>query len=109
WPRFLGLHAFERLGHVELSDLRTLDGAVGATPGHVTPTPDDSLDDTANPEAADVRRGVEVRDQRLKGMTDLVARCGNVLQDQIQQRTQVRLERLRIGVERGAPRLGVAV
>ena len=54
-------------------------------------------------------RGVEIRHERLEGMAVLVARRGNVLQDQVEKGMEVLRQRLRIGVERGAACPGIAV
>ncbi len=108
-PGLLGFHALERLGHVELRHLRALDGAVRATPGDLLTAPDRPVGDTAEREATDVRRRVEVRHEGLEGMVHLVPRRWNVLDDQVEKRAEVWRERLWIRVERGAARPGVAV
>ena len=65
-PGLLGVDAVERLGDVELGDLRALDRAVGAAPGDLLAAADRAVAHAAEREAADVGRGVEVRDERLQ-------------------------------------------
>ena len=73
-PRLGGLDAVERLGHVELRHLGALDGAVGAAPGDLLALADRAVPHPADREPADVRRGVEIRDERLQRMPLLVDR-----------------------------------
>ena len=108
-PGLVGLDAVERLGHVELGHLRALDRAVGAAPGDRLRAPDRPLEDAAEREAADVGRGVEVRHERLQRVALVVGGRRDALQDHVEQRLQVGLERVRVGVERGPAGLAVAV
>ena len=62
----LGFHAVERLGDVQLTDLRLLDRPVGAAPRHRLAAADRPLAHAAEREPADVRRRVEVRHERLQ-------------------------------------------
>ena len=93
----LGLDAVERLGHVQLRHLRPLDRPVGAAPGDLLRAPDRPLLDAAEREPADVRRGVEVRDERLERMALLVGRRRDALDDQVEERLEVGRERVRVG------------
>jgi hypothetical protein len=108
-PCLLGLDAIERLGHVQLGHLRPLDRAVRAAPGDLLAAPDPPLRDAAEREAADVRRRVEVRDERLQRVAFLVRRRGDVLEDEVEERPEVGREPVGIRVERSAARLRVAV
>ena len=84
-----GLDAVERLGHVELGHLGALDGAVGAAPGDLLPLADRAVADPADREPADVRRRVEVRDERLERVALLVDGRRDRLEQQVEQRPQV--------------------
>ena len=108
-PGLLGVDAVERLGHVELGRPgRALDGAVGAAPGDLLALADRPVAHAADREAADVGRGVEVRDERLQRMVGLVLGAGMRSTQQVHQRREV------LGDGRPAPRAtrsrpGVAV
>ena len=73
-PGLGGLDAVERLGHVELGHLGALDRAVGAAPGDLLALADRAVAHPADREPADVRRRVEVRDERLQRVPFLVDR-----------------------------------
>ena len=87
-PGLVGLDAVERLGHVQLGHLRRARSSrrrgTSATcwPLRIVP-----LRDAAEREPADVRRGVEVRDERLQRMALLVRRApGSRSSEQLEQR-----------------------
>ena len=103
----LGLDPLERVRHVELGHLRALDRPVGAAPRDLLRTPDRALDHPAEREAADVRRGIEVRDQRLKRMALFVCGRRNMLDDQVEQRLEVVCQRVRL--QPGQAGAGIAV
>ena len=88
----LGLDPVERLGHVQLGHLRTLDGPVGATPGDLLGAPDRALKDAADGEPAHVRGGVEIRHERLQRVSFLVGRRRDALEDQVEKRAKVSLK-----------------
>ena len=90
---FFRLDTVERLGHIELGHLRPLDRAVGAAPRDLLGTPDRPLKDAAEREPADVRRGIEVRDERLQRVPLVVGRSRDALEDQVEQRLEILLER----------------
>ena len=95
---------------VELRHLRALDRPVRATPRDLLAARGSfPCSDPAEREPADVGRRVEVRDERLQRVALLVGRRGDVLEDEIEQRPEVGLERVGVGVERCATRLRVAV
>ncbi len=108
-PCLFRFHAVECLGHVQLRHLRSLDGPVGAAPRDLLGAPDRSLENPAESESAHVRRGIEVRDERLQRVALVVGRGGDALEDQIKQRLEVLLERVRVWIERRASRLGIAI
>jgi hypothetical protein len=85
----VGVDALEGLGDVQLGDLDPLDGAVDAAPGDLVALAEPSVADAAQGEAADVRRGVEVRDERLEGMVGLVGRRRDLLEEDVHQRGQI--------------------
>ena len=66
--RLLGRDPVERLGDQELGHARVLDLAVRAAPRDLLALLEDAVADAQQREPADVRRGVEVRDERLQRM-----------------------------------------
>ena len=111
-----GVDAVERFGHVELGDAHGLDGAIGAAPRHRLPLAQRAVPHPAERDAADVRRRVEVRDQRLERVGLVVLGCRDVIEQHLEQRLQpVGAPGLAgdevgiVGVERGATVARVAV
>ena len=80
-PGGVGRDPVERLRAVQLGDARPLDGSVGATPGDGAALAQRSRPDPAQGEATDVRRGIEVRDERLEGHVGVVRRRGDALDE----------------------------
>ena len=101
---FLGGHAVERLGDEELRHSGVLDLAVRAAPGDLLPFSERAVADPEQCEATDVRRGVEVRDERLQRVVRVVRRRRDRLEDRLEQRARDR-RRARPG---RAPALAVA-
>ena len=85
-PGLGGVDAVERLGHVQLGDLRALDRAVGAAPRDLLALADRAVAHAADRQAADVGGGVEVRDERLQRVLGVVHRRRDALEQQVQQR-----------------------
>src|SRR6266508_4945746 len=94
-PRLLGLDAVERLRHVQLGHLRALDLAVRAAPRDLLAPADRAVVDAAEREPADVRRRVEVRHVRLQRMVVVVLGRGYPLEQRLEERFEVRCERVR--------------
>ena len=65
------------------------------------------MQDAAERKTADIGRGVQVRDERLERMVGIVGRRRNGLEERVEERAEVRLER--VGREPRVPRLRVAV
>src|SRR5205085_9546154 len=63
----VGGNSIERVGEIQLDDLHALDGSVDATPRHLLALAHASVAHAAQGETAQVRRRVEVRDERLEG------------------------------------------
>ena len=103
----VGLDPVERLGHVQLGHLGALDRPVGAAPGDLLALPDRPVLDACEREPADVRGGVEVRDERLQRVLGVVLRGGNRLEQELEERLQVVGELVRL--EAGAALAGVRV
>ena len=80
------------VGHVELGDARSLEGAVVAlaAPGDRFTFLHPTLVDPADRQAAHVRRGVEVADQRLERVALDVRRRRDVLHEQLEEDLEVR-------------------
>ena len=106
-PGLLGGDAVERLGDVELGDLRALDRAVGAAPGDLLALADRAVADAAEREAAEVRRGVEVRDERLQRVVWVVGRRRERREQRLEERPEVVGEL--VGREPGLARARVRV
>ncbi len=87
-PAAVGRDAVERLGGVQLGDARPLDGAVGAAPGDGAPLAQRSRANAAEGEASDVRRGIEVGDERLQGHRRIERRRRDALDEEVEQRGQ---------------------
>ena len=83
-----GRHAVELLGDEELGDLGPLGGAVRPAPGHGLALADVAVDHPAQRDAAQVRRRVEVRDQRLERRVGVVGRRGDALEQEVEERLQ---------------------
>jgi small GTP-binding protein len=90
--------AVERLGDVELGDLDLLDRAVELAPRDGLALRDRPVLHAAQREAAEVRRRVEVRDERLERVALFVGGRRNVVEQQLEQRLEVAA--LRVLVER---------
>ena len=89
-PGLLGGDAVELLGDVELGDLTR--AAIDPSARHHATglaLADRPVAHAAQREAADVRRGVEVRDVRLERRVGVVARRRDVLDQQVEQRLEV--------------------
>ena len=106
-PRLVHVDAVELFGDEQLHDLRRLDGAVGATPGHGLTAFDGAVPNPAQGQPAEVRRRVEVRHQRLERVTLLVFGGGDVTPQCLEQRLQVVRERVGVGTAPPGPRVGV--
>ena len=91
-----GVDPVERLGHVQLRDLRPLDAPVGAAPRDLLAVPDRPLADPAEREPADVRGGVEVRDVCLKRVALRVRGSRDVLEQGLEERLEIRGQRIRL-------------
>ena len=89
----VGRDPVERLGDQELGHPCVLDLAVRPAPGDLLALPEDPVADPQQREAADVGRGVEVRDERLQRMVRVVRRCWNRLEQRLEERSQVVVER----------------
>ena len=63
--RGVRVYAFQRLGDVHLAEGGALDRAVVTAPGDLLTALERPVDDAAEREPSDVRRGIEVGDQRL--------------------------------------------
>ena len=87
-PACVGRHPVERLGGVELGDPGPLDRAVGAAPGDRPALAQGARTDPAQREAADVRGGVEVGDERLQRHVGVVHRRRDALEEHVHQRVQ---------------------
>ena len=88
-PASRRVDAVERLGDVQLGDLRALDRPVRAAPGDLLALADRAVADAAERQAADVRRRVEVRDERLQRVLGVVGRRGDALEQRVEQRREV--------------------
>ena len=84
-----GLDPVQRLGDVELGDLRARHRAVGAAPGDRRALADRPVAHPADGEAAEVGRGVEVGHVRLQRVALLVGGRRDVLDEQVHQRLEV--------------------
>ena len=84
----VGVDPVERLGHVELGDADVLDGAVGAAPRHRLALAERAVAHAAQRDAADVRRRVEVGDQRLERVGLVVLGRGDVVEQDLEQRLE---------------------
>ncbi len=100
-------NAVERVGEEELDDLHPLDRAVDAAPRDLLALAHLSVAHAAQREAAEVRRRVEVRDDRLERDALVVLGRGDALEDQLAQRLEVAA--LDLGVERRPARARVGV
>ena len=87
-PAGVGRDTVERLGGVQLGDARPLDGAVGAAPGDGAPLAQRSRSNAAQGEASDVRRGIEVGDERLQGHRRIERRRRDAFDEKVEQRGQ---------------------
>ena len=85
----LGGDALERLGDEELGDLGVLDRAVDAAPRHALAALEVAVDDATERESPEVRRGVEVADERLEPVALFVLRGGHVVGDRLEERREV--------------------
>ena len=85
----VGLHAIQRVGDVELGDLRALDRAVGAAPGDRLARADGAVAHAAQREPPDVGRGVEVGDERLQRVVGVVDGRRDALEQQVEQRAEI--------------------
>ena len=85
----------ERLGDVELGHARVLDRPVGAAPRDLLAAPHRPVPDAAEREAADVRRGVEVRHERLQRMLRVVRGRRHGREQRVDERLQVVRELVR--------------
>ena len=99
----VGRHPVERLGGVQLGDAGPLDRAVGAAPRDGLALAQRARAHAAQRQAPDVRRGVEVRHERLQRHVGVVRRRRDALEQQVEQR--VAAWRRRAGRRRrpGAP------
>jgi hypothetical protein len=88
-PGLLGLDALQRVGDEQIADSHSLYRAVGAAPGDLLAASDDAVAHARDRDAAQIRGGVEVGDQRLQRVPLLVLRRRDVLDDQVQQRSEV--------------------
>ena len=86
----VGGHPVERVGDVELGDAGPLDRAVDAAPGDGAALAQRARAHPAQREAPDVRRGVEVGDERLQRHAGVVGRRRDALEEQVEQRLQRR-------------------
>ena len=91
----VGRDAVERLGDVELGRAGGLDRAVGAAPGDLLALAQVPVHDPQQREAADVRVGVEVRDERLQRMVRVVRRRRDGGEERVEERAEVRLRACR--------------
>ena len=91
-PRLAGLHALERLGHVQLGRERALDAPIGAAPCELLALADVAVAHAADRQPPDVGRGVQVRDQRLQRLIGIVRGRGDALQEQLEQRREIALD-----------------
>ncbi len=80
----------ERLGDVQLADPDPLDGSLGAAPGDRLAAADAPVAQPTDRDPADVRGGVEIGHVRLERMPGVVLGRGNVLEQQLEQRLQIR-------------------
>ena len=85
-PGLVGGDAVERLGDEQLGDARVLDLAVRAAPGDLLALLERAVADAQQREPADVRRGVEVRDERLQRMVGVVGGRRDRLEDRLEER-----------------------
>ena len=76
--------------HVQLRDAHVLDLAVAAAPGDRLPLCDAAVMDAAERKPADVRVGVEVRHARLQRVRLVVLGRRDALDEQVEQRPQIR-------------------
>ena len=88
----VGLHAVQRLRHVELGDLGPLDRAVGAAPGHGVAPAELAVADAAEGQPPDVRRRIEVGHEGLERRALVVPGRGHVLQQRLEQRRERRFQ-----------------
>ncbi len=108
----LARHPLQRLRDQQLADLHPVGAAVRPAQHHALPTAKRPVVHPAQRETAEVGGGVEVGDQRLQGRLRVIGRH----RDRLKQHVEQRLEVGRVGVvavlrpvQRGPPRLGVAV
>jgi len=88
-PRALSGDALEGLGDEELGDLGVLDGPIDAAPRHALAALEGAVDDSAEREASEVRRRVEVAHQRLESVPLLVLGGRHVVGDRLEERGEV--------------------
>ena len=105
--RLVGGDAVERLGHVELGHAGGLDRPVGAAPGDLLALADRPVQDAQQRQAADVGRGVEVRDERLQRVVGVVGGRRHGREQGLGQRAEILGEL--VGREAGAPGARVGV
>jgi hypothetical protein len=96
----IGGDPVELLGDVQLGDLGPFGGPVGAAPRHGVALVQLAVHHAAQGDAAEVRRGVEVRHECLEWCVRVVGRRGDALDQQIEQR----LERRAVGQPRAVGR-----
>ena len=94
--RLVRLDPVERLGHVQLGHLGALDRPVGAAPGDLLALPDRPVLHACEGEPADVRRSVEVGDERLQRMVGVVLGRRDPLEQQVEEWAQVVLQLVRL-------------
>ena len=88
--RAVGRDARERLGAQQLGDLDAGDGAVGTAPRDLLAPADRAGPDPAQRDAAEEAGGVEVGDVRLQRGVRVVRRRGHGVEQDVEQRLQVR-------------------
>ena len=87
-PGLVGGDPVEGVGDVQLGDPGPLDRAVGAAPGDGATLAQRARPDAAQRQPADVRRGVEVGDERLQRHLGIELRGRDALDEEVHQRVQ---------------------
>ena len=78
--------ALELFGNKQFGQLDVLNRSVGTAPGDGLALAEVPVADAAQRQTTQVRRGVEVRHQCLQRMVWIVLRCGDVIDDRVEQR-----------------------
>ena len=102
-----GVDAIERFGHIQLADLGPLDRAVAPTPRNRFALTNGAVPHSTQREPPNIRRRIEVGNQRLEWMIDFVRGGWHVAHQEFEQRREI-LTRF-VDVQRGRTGTRVAI